>query len=153
MDELIDKSRPGQYVVFAINKQLCALSIEEVMEIIRIQPITDVPEVNDYIAGVINLRGNIIPVVNLRKRYGMEAVSFQKKTRIIIVNDTTGDIGLIVDEVAMVTYVEEENLEPPLDVFNSIEKECFNGFVKREGQLIGILNLKNVLYPAISKEV
>lgn len=142
----------GQYVVFLIENQLCALSIQEVVEIIRIQRITEVLEDRKYIAGVINLRGNIIPVLYLRKRYNMPNAPFTKKTRIIIVRNGQEEIGLMVDEVTMVTHIEEENLEPPLDMFNAIEKECFIGFAKVDEQLIGILNLEKVLYPDEIKE-
>lgn len=142
----------GQYVVFAIEKQLCALSIKEVVEIIRIQPITEVVNDRDYINGVINLRGSIIPVVQLRMRYKLPIVPFNKKTRIIIIRNEDEGIGLIVDEVLMVTHIEDEQLEPPLEMFNTIEKDCFKGFAKVNDQLVGILNLQKVLYPEEVKE-
>ncbi|SOC13391.1 purine-binding chemotaxis protein CheW [Ureibacillus xyleni] len=142
----------GQYVVFVIDKQLCALSIKEVVEIIRIQPITEVVSDRDYINGVINLRGSIIPVVHLRMRYKLPIVPFNKKSRIIIIRNDDEGIGLIVDEVLMVTHIENEQLEPPLEIFNTIEKDCFKGFAKVNDQLIGILNLQKVLYPEEVKE-
>lgn len=148
MDNFENKSDVEQYTVFSIDNQVFALTIQEVVEIIRVQTITDVPGVEDYITGMINLRGRIIPVIDLRKRYGMKASPFQKKTRIIIVHDDVGeDIGLIVDEVIMVTFVNQENVEPPLEAFHSLEKDCFKGFAKVDDRLIGILNLKMVLYP------
>ncbi|HHY71752.1 MAG TPA: chemotaxis protein CheW [Bacillus bacterium] len=146
-------SQAGQYVVFSINHQLCALAIEEVVEIIRVQTITGVPGIKDYISGMINLRGKIIPVVHLRKRYHIKPAPFTKKTRIVIIENDGEDIGLIVDEVVMVTYVEEANLEPTLDIFNSIEKDCFKGFAKVGDKLIGILNKHKVLYPEFEKGV
>ena len=103
MQNLANEQLAGQYVVFLIENQLCALSIKEVVEIIRIQPITEVLGDRDYIAGMINLRGSIIPVLHLRKRYNMPIVSFNKKSRIIIVRNEQEEIGLIVDEVLMVT--------------------------------------------------
>lgn len=145
--EFATESKAGQYVVFSINNQLCALSIEEVVEIIRVQTITDVPGIKDYISGMINLRGKIIPVVHLRKRYRINDIPFNKKTRIVIIENDGEDIGLIVDEVVMVTFVEEHDMEPTLEMFNSIEKGCFKGFAKVKDQLIGILNKQKVLYP------
>lgn len=136
-----------QYTVFSIGKQLCALSIGEVVEIIRVQTITDIPGVKEYIAGMINLRGSIIPVMDLRKRYGMPTPPMQKKARIMIVYHDGEDIGLIVDEVTMVTYVDRTQVEPPLELFNTIERGCFKGFAKANEQLIGILNLEKILYP------
>lgn len=152
MENISNEHLVGQYVVFLVEKQLCALSIKEVVEIIRIQPITEVIGERDYIAGVINLRGSIIPVLHLRMRYNMPLIDFNKKSRIIIVRNDNEEIGLIVDEVLMVTDVEDEQLEPPLEIFNAIEKDCFKGFAKVREQLIGILNLDKVLYPDEEKE-
>ncbi|RUL50493.1 MULTISPECIES: chemotaxis protein CheW [Lysinibacillus] len=142
-----DEQLFGQYVVFMIDKQLCALSIKEIVEIIGIQPITEVVNDREYITGVINLRGSIIPVIQLRMRYKLPILPFNKKSRIIIIRSEDEGIGLIVDEVLMVTHIEEEQLEPPLEMFNTIEKDCFKGFAKVNDQLIGILNLQKVLYP------
>lgn len=144
--------KAGQYVVFTIMDKLCALSIEEVIEIIRIQAITNVPGVKEYIPGMINLRGKIIPVVDLHKRYQLPSASFTKKTRIIIVQCEEEDIGLIVDEVMMVIEAGEQEMEQPLDIFNSLEKDCYLGFAKIDGQLIGILNIEKVLYPEHEEE-
>ncbi|EKN63070.1 chemotaxis protein CheW [Schinkia azotoformans] len=136
-----------QYTVFSIGEQLCALLIEEVVEIIRVHPITEVPGVKDFISGMINLRGSIIPVIDLRKRFRMNVPPFHKKTRIIIIHNQGENIGLIVDGVTMVTYVERKNVEPPLEMFNTLEKDCFKGFAKINEQFIGILNLEKVLFP------
>lgn len=152
MQNIVIEQLTGQYVVFLIEKQYCALPIQEVVEIIRIQPITGVSVERNYIAGVINLRGSIIPVLYLRKRYNMPDTEFNKKSRIIIVRNESEEIGLIVDEVLMVTDIDDEQLEPPLEMFNSIEKDCFRGFAKVKEQLVGILNLEKVLYPDIETE-
>ena len=138
----------GQYVVFSIGEQLCALPIEEVIEIIRIQTITEVPGVNEYISGMINLRGNILPVIHLSQRFNKPILPLQKKTRIIITRDNDEDIGLIVDDVMMVQHVELVNLERAPDLFNILEKDCFKGFIKEKEKLIGVLNLERALYPS-----
>lgn len=152
MENITQDQLAGQHVVFLLGDQLCALSIKEIVEIIRIQPITEVTGERPYIAGVINLRGSIIPVVQLRMRYAITLADFTKKSRIIIVRDGSEEIGLIVDEVLMVTHIDAEQLEPPLEIFNSIEKDCFKGFAKLKEQLVGILNLEKVLYPEQEKE-
>lgn len=140
----------GQHVVFLLDQQHCALSIKEVVEIIRIQPITEVISERPYVAGVIHLRGSIIPVVHLRLRYRLPVIPFNKKSRIIIIQQDEEKIGLIVDEMVMVTAIEGEQIEPPLEVFHVIEKDAFKGFAKLEDQLIGLLNLHKVL--CIEKE-
>lgn len=136
-----------QFVVFSIQNQTYAITIEEVVEIIHIQPITEVAGVRPFIAGVINLRGKIIPVLQLRTRFGMPNASFTKKSRIIVVNDEESSIGLIVDEVKMVTRFEQEDIEPPPQVFQYIDKENFQGFAKTGDELIGILRVTKILYP------
>lgn len=152
MQNQLEDTLTGQYVVFLVEEQFCALSIKEVVEIIRIQPITEVLGDRTYISGMINLRGSIIPVLHLLKRYNRRIVPFHKKTRIIIVQHDHEAIGLIVDEVRMVTYIEEAQLEPPLAIFNAIEPDCFKGFATVKEQFIGILNLEKVLYPDEEKE-
>lgn len=142
----------GQYVVFSLNSQLCALSIEEVVEIIRVQTITEVPGIPTYITGMINLRGTIIPVIHIRKRYQLEEIPFDKKTRIVIVRDENEDIGLIVDEVRMVTFVKDQEIEPPIEIFNTLERDNFTGFAKVGEELIGVLNIKKMLYPNLETE-
>lgn len=141
----------GQYVVFSIAEQVYALHIDQVIEIIRMQTITEIPEINFHIAGVINLRGKILPVVHLRKRFAMPIAPFTKKTRIVIVHFEGEQIGLIVDEVRMVTLVRDENIDPAPDMFNYVEQECFEGFASTENGLVGILNLKRILLEHISE--
>lgn len=152
MQSQVNELLAGQYVVFLVDEQFWALSIREVVEIIRLQPVTEVMGKRTYIFGMINLRGNIIPVLHLRKRYNMPIIPFHKKNRIIIVHNNDEEIGLIIDEVMMVIDIEEEQVEPPLDMFNAIERDCFKGFAKVNEQLIGILNLEKVLYPDKVKE-
>lgn len=133
-----------QFVVFAVNQQLFSLSIEEVVEILRVPIITSIPGINEMIEGVINLRGNIIPVVNLHKRFNFVTSKKDKKNRVVIVQGKNENIGLMVDEVTMVTKFDDENVEPPPGLEQ--EEDTFTGFAKLEGQVIGILNLEKVLY-------
>lgn len=137
----------GQFVVFSINNQNYTLPIDEVIEIIRMQTITDVPGTADYIMGMINLRGKIIPIISLRERFGMPASSFSSITRIIIVQNDSEHIGLLVDEVKMVSHVQATEVEAAPDIINQIDKDCILAFAKLDLDLIGILNMKNVLFP------
>lgn len=143
MNEL-DQVEDYQFVVFSINKQLYSFSIKEVVEILRVPTITSVPKINQIIEGVINLRGNIIPVVNLHKRFNLPIPQKNKKNRIVIVQGKNENIGLIVEEVKMVTKFDENNVEPTSG--ETIEKDIFNCFAKLNGQVIGVLSLNKVLY-------
>lgn len=133
-----------QFIVFSVNGQAYSLSIEEVVEILRVPAITDIPGINEVIEGVINLRGSIIPVISLHKRFSLERQEKNKKNRIVIVQGNNENIGLIVDEVKMVTKFDSDNVEPPAGV--KLEEDMFKGFAKYDGQVIGILNLQKVLY-------
>lgn len=139
------KSEIGQYVVFSIQKQLYSLPIDEVIEILRRQTITNVPGIKEHIEGVINLRGKILPVVNLLKRFSMPASAPDKKSRIVVVQGEQENIGIMVDEVRMVTHVDTENIEPPPGIH--LEQDCFKGFAKIDDEVIGVLNLQKVLSP------
>ncbi|USB31753.1 chemotaxis protein CheW [Paenibacillus sp. YPG26] len=133
-----------QFVVFSINSQLYSLSIEEVVEILRVPSITSVPGISEVIEGVINLRGSIIPVVNMHKRFNLPLPTKHKKNRVVIVQGDNENIGLMVEEVSMVTKFDEDDVEPMPG--QALEEDMFLGFAKNEGQVIGVLNLNKVLY-------
>lgn len=134
----------AQFVVFSINNQLYSLSIEEVIEILRVPVITAVPGINYMIEGVINLRGSIIPVVSLHKRFNLPKSAANKKNRIVIVQGKHEYIGVMVDEVKMVTRFNESSIEPVSG--QMVEEEVFKSYAKHEGEVIGVLNLGKVLY-------
>lgn len=141
------EKHPGddiQSVVFSLEKQLYSVLVEEVVEVLRVPSITPVPGINSNIEGVINLRGNIIPVLNLHKRFNLTIPSKNRKNRIVIVQGNNENIGIMVEEVWMVTKFEEQNLEEKTS--HPIEEDILLGYAKMNGQVIGILNLKKVLY-------
>lgn len=135
-----------QSVVFSIDHQIYSVLIEQIVEIVRVPIITSVPGIDPIIEGVINLRGNIIPVVNLHRRFQLPIPEKHKKNRIVIVDVNGENIGLIVEEVKMVTTFDEEDIEPPHH--QAIDEDVFTSFAKYEGQVIGVLNLHKVLYHA-----
>ena len=133
-----------QFVVFSIHGQLYACYIEEVVEILRVPVITEIPGVHSIIEGVINLRGNIIPVVNLHKRFQLPQPSSHKKNRIVIVQSRQEYIGLMVEEVKMVTTFDVNNVEKPSG--QHVDEAIFESFAKWDHQVIGILQLEKVLH-------
>ncbi|MBB5149674.1 chemotaxis protein CheW [Ureibacillus thermosphaericus] len=140
----IDQIDENQFVVFSLNEQLYAFSIEEVVEILRVPSITSIPGINPNIEGVINLRGNIIPVVNLHKRFQLPIPNKNKKNRIVIVQGKNENIGLLVDKINMVTRFDEEHVEPNSN--QTLEEDVVIFFAKHKDQVIGVLNLEKVLY-------
>lgn len=112
-EELPDDTQKGKYMTFYCEDECYGISLKCVSEIIGIQPITEVPEVEDYIIGLINLRGKILPVVDVRIRFGKEPMEYNDRTCIIVIEVKDIVIGLIVDTIAEVVSISDENIIPP----------------------------------------
>lgn len=139
----------GKYLTFLLNEEEYGISIREVKEIIRIMDITDIPKTPAFFKGVINLRGKIIPVIDLRIRFGMEERAYTQKTCIIVVEIMVQDmkkiIGLIVDTVSEVMPVHTEEIEQVPDEENSRDNGFFKGLARVRGKVIILLDSENVL--------
>ena len=111
-DAMLD-SEKGKYITFKSNGEYYGVALKYVVEIVGIQKITAIPEVEDYIKGLINLRGKIIPVIDVRVRFKQEPFEYNDRTCIIIlhVNDTT--VGLIVETIAEVVEIDDDSIVPP----------------------------------------
>ena len=133
-----------QYIDVMINNEQYGIDINFIDNIVRMQRITRVPKAQDYFPGVINLRGEIIPVMSLRRRFGFEDDVFTPKTRILILKpEPQASIGLIVDEVKEVINIKEEEIDR---VVTSEDKNTFiAGVGKHTKGLISILNISAVL--------
>lgn len=110
---LAEDTQKGEFMTFQTGKEFFGISISYVNEIIMMQPITAVPEVEDYIKGLINLRGKIIPVIDVRARFKMEPIEYTDRTCIIVINVKSIVIGLIVEKIAEVDTIMEEDIVPP----------------------------------------
>lgn len=114
LDELLeDESQKDKFMTFQTGKEFFGISISYVNEIITMQPIAAIPEVDDYIKGLINLRGKIIPVIDVRIRFKMEPKEYTDRTSIIVINVKTTTIGLIVEELTGVDIIADDNIVPP----------------------------------------
>jgi len=111
MEEKIEKKKQ-KYVTFMSGKEYFGLKIEYVNEIIVLQEITEIPETEDYIKGLINLRGKIIPVIDVRLRFRQKPFEYTDRTCIIVINVDNTVVGLIVEKIAEVVEISEENLLP-----------------------------------------
>lgn len=109
-DEVTEDSQKGQFMTFQTGKEFYGISISYINEIIMMQPITAVPEVEDYIKGLINLRGKIIPVIDVRTRFKMAPVEYTDRTCIIIINVKSMIIGLIVEKIAEVVNILDDDI-------------------------------------------
>jgi purine-binding chemotaxis protein CheW len=106
-------TQKGKYVTFMSNKEYFGLKIEYVSEIIVLQEITEIPESEEYIKGLINLRGKIVPVIDVRLRFKQEPFEYNDRTCIIVLQVQALMVGLIVEKIAEVVEITEENLLPP----------------------------------------
>jgi len=134
-----------QYIVIRLGEEQYGIDISYVNNIVRMQRITRIPKVPPYLKGVINLRGEILPVVSLRLKMGLDEDVFDKATRIIILKtENEGQIGIIVDEVKEVVTLSEKSIEK-VSHDNKGEKANFlSGVGKNNGELISILDLNMI---------
>jgi purine-binding chemotaxis protein CheW len=135
-----------QLVGFRIGKEMFGVPIELVHEIVRVPEVTAVPDALEYVEGVINLRGKIISVVDLRKRFGRADVHPDRKNRILVANVEGLMVGLIVDAASEVLKLPNTEVEaPPANVFDDAEVNYVTGVGKLNGRLIILLDLKKIL--------
>lgn len=114
-------AQKGKYMTFKSGNEYFGLEIQYVNEIIQLQAITAIPETEDYIKGLINLRGKVIPVVDVRLRFKQEPFQYNDRTCIIVINVKSMMVGLIVEKIAEVVEIKEENILPP-PTFGRAEK-------------------------------
>ncbi|AZR72368.1 hypothetical protein BBF96_02540 [Anoxybacter fermentans] len=148
--------RRQQYVVFQIDNEEFGVEILQTKEIHPYTKITRVPNAPHFVKGVINIRGEIIPVVDLRDRFGLKKSEIQKNTRIITVLVRDYEVGLLVDSVKEVLWIDDSAIEPPPSVAGGIEKEYLKGVGKIGDRLIVLLNIEKILnleMPNVTDEV
>ncbi len=135
-----------QLVSFNLGPEEFGVDIGMVQEIVRMPDITRVPRTPDFVEGVVNLRGKIIPVVDLRKRFRLPVTENTKSTRIIIVTMNGRTVGMIVDGVSEVRRISTDAIEPtPEMVASAIDAGYLKGIAKLEGRLLILLDLNLVL--------
>lgn len=135
----------SQVVSFRLGKEQYATNIMCVQEIILKEAITSIPEVPDYICGLINLRGKVIPIVDLRKRLRLEAEKETEHTRIIVVNSKNHTFGIVVDAVNEVLRLENDQIEPPPKGLQSLDSTYIDGLVKMEDTIMILLSIEGIL--------
>lgn len=139
------RDRERQLVVFQLAREIYGLDVTWVREIILFQEVTRVPGAPPFVEGVINLRGHVIPVVDLRKRFGLEAASDPRRTRIVVVDVPPHTLGLVVDAVTEVLRIPESLVEPAGSVLAGIDVAFVSGVAKLERGLVILLDLQRLL--------
>lgn len=129
--EMEEDTQKDRYLTFIIGNECYGIEIKYITEIIGIQTITEIPELPEYIKGIINLRGKIIPVIDVRIRFKKETKAYNDRTCVIVVDIADLSIGLIVDSVAEVLSISEQDIvDPP-----QLNKGMYNRYIKKIGKV------------------
>ena len=148
IDQQLALSGTGQqFITFTIKDEAYALDIKSVREFITYSQMTHIPNLPVYIRGVINLRGNIIPVMDLRIRFNLKEKPYDKYTVIIIVQVGSKLVGMVVDAVSDVIFLSEENIQPPPDFATNINMEFITGMGRHNDELVILVDSQKLLSP------
>lgn len=134
-----------QLVVFRLAEELYGLDIGMVQEIMTWHPVTRVPRTPHFVEGILNLRGQIIPVIDLRKRFGIANADVAQGTRIVVAEIEGLVVGLVVDGVSEVLRVPADRIEPPSPVLASVDTAFIRGVAKMDERLIVLLDANRIL--------
>lgn len=148
MEQYIDDDElmKDKYLTFDIDSQIFGLDIQYVLEIIGIQAITKVPNLPYYILGIINLRGKVVPIVDMRLRFGKPGKEFDKKSCIVVVEMDKDVVGLVVDSIDEVRDILSESIDDAGQNEPIGSNKFLQGIAQHEEQVCLILNCHNVLY-------
>ncbi len=145
----VRKARGGKYLTFRLGNEEYGIGILKVKEIIGMMPITPIPQTPLYVKGVINLRGKVIPVIDLRLRFSMEEAEYTERTCIIVVEVQTATdflmIGIVVDAVSEVAQIKEEDIEPTPSFGTSLDTNYILGMAKADNSVKILLDIDQVL--------
>ncbi|MGA2404535.1 MAG: chemotaxis protein CheW [Syntrophobacteraceae bacterium] len=142
-------SREGKYLTFSLDREEYGISILKIKEIIGMMRITPVPRTPEFVNGVINLRGKVIPVIELRSRFGMESIAYSERTCIIVVeiNTSSGRIhtGIVVDSVSEVVNIKSSDIEDTPTFGAKFKTDYILGMAKKDGGVKILLDIDRVL--------
>ena len=134
-----------QLVIFQLADELYGVNIHSVESIIKLQTITTVPHAPPFVEGVTNLRGVVLPIIDLRKRFGLEHRGETSETRIVVLEVEGMQVGMVVDGVKEVLTINEESVAPPSPIVSGIDTAFITGIAKVADDLIILLDLTKVL--------
>ncbi len=151
MNNLVQKKKGGilvsekQYVIFNLGNEQYGVDIMNVKEISEFKESTKVPSAPYFVDGIINLRGEIIPIVNLKKRFGIENDEIDSDTRIIVINLNGRNVGFVVDEASQVLRINNDDIDPAPEIIAGVDRQYINGVGKVEDKIIILLDLEKIL--------
>ncbi len=140
-----EDTQHGRYLTFILGEEVFGIEIRYVTEIIGMHQITQLPELPEHIRGIINLRGKIIPVIDIRLRFNKEPIDYDDRTCIIVIDIDDISVGLIVDQVDEVITYEDEDIVPPPDQRSGIQNRFIAGIGRRDENVTLILDSRRLL--------
>ncbi len=135
----------NQLISFIVGEEEYGLEILRVKEVIRIREITRLPRAPSFVKGIINLRGDVIPIIDLRDKFGLEHKEYTSMTRVIVVDVDGRLVGMVVDAASQVVRVPADQIDPPPPIVGGLSVEFIKGVGKIEERLIILLNIDRIL--------
>ncbi|WP_428909628.1 chemotaxis protein CheW [Niallia sp. Krafla_26] len=132
------------YIIFKLNNQFFGVEVNQVISIERLQPLTEVPGTAHFIKGIMPLRGEITPILDLKERLSMKKTTTTDENRILIINLEDIQIGLIVDEATGVIDIDSTSIEPPFEMISGVDNRYIKGIAKVDKKLLILLDLTKV---------
>ncbi len=146
-DDEDEDTQAGKYLIFRLNNEDYGVFVGFVTQIIGMQPITQVPDMPPFIKGVINLRGRVIPIVDVRARFGLPEIAYEERTCIIVVTIEDVPVGLVVDAVEGMVNIPDSEIEPPPKTRQEGSSRFLQGLGKANNDSVKILiNVERLLY-------
>ena len=147
MDSVVQKAPQTltQWVTFKLNGETYGVNVMEVQEVLRVTDIAPVPGAPSYVLGIINLRGNVVSVIDTRRRFGLPATENSDATRIVIIESGGQTVGIRVDAVAEVLDVDSSEIETSPDVGNEEASRYISGMVSRGEELVVLIDVNKII--------
>ena len=140
-----DHELAGKYLTFSLGEEHYGLPIKPINDIIELQDYTEIPQTADYVRGVINLRGTVIPVIDLREKFGLPTTEYDEKTCIVVVNIENIQTGLIIDRVEEVREFSDKEIDPSPKMSSEIQVEFIAGIGKKEEEVYILLDIDRII--------
>ena len=145
-EEAQEDTQEGKFLTFSLGDEEYGIAIRNVTEIIGIQNVTDLPDMPDYVKGVINLRGKVIPVLDVRLRFNLKERDYDERTCIVVVSINDMAVGLIVDSVSEVIDIPANDIEPSPKVKKGESSRFIDGLGKVDDEVKILLDIQNLLF-------